>query len=186
MHFPWLSSNELWNCYSEEPMLTPHWICLFDFKLYFSLLLLLQSYIVACLREPCLSAWLLMFSFQEDNLTLPTCEWMMARKKKLTHLSLEGGHSRRCFARLIALFTLLHHCLSLSTLPFLLNFLIISLSGSIKEPGIQTQTRWLFWDISLPSSWSAGFLNKVIFLASAHCLLFYWPVVQQAEQAWTW
>ena len=36
----------------------------------------------------------------------------------------------------------------------------------IKEPGTQTLTRWLFWDISLPSSSSAGFLNKVVFLAS--------------------
>ena len=30
----------------------------------------------------------------------------------------------------------------------------------------ETQVRWLFWDICLPSSWSAGFLNKVISLAS--------------------
>ena len=37
---------------------------------------------------------------------------------------------------------------------------------SMKEPGIQTPTRWLFADISLPSSLSAGFLNKVLFLAS--------------------
>ena len=37
---------------------------------------------------------------------------------------------------------------------------------SIKEPGIQTPKRWLFWNISLPSSWSAGFLNKIVFLAS--------------------
>ena len=34
-------------------------------------------------------------------------------------------------------------------------------SDSIKEPGIQTLTRWLLWDISLPSVWSASFLNKV-------------------------
>ena len=37
---------------------------------------------------------------------------------------------------------------------------------SMKEPGIQTPTRWLYGDISLPSSLSAGFLNKVLFLAS--------------------
>ena len=42
---------------------------------------------------------------------------------------------------------------------------------SIKEPGIQTLTRWLFWDVSLLSSQSAGFLNKVIFLASTSRLL---------------
>ena len=37
-------------------------------------------------------------------------------------------------------------------------------SDSIKEPGIQTP-RWLLWDMSLPSSQSAYFLNKIIFLA---------------------
>ena len=34
----------------------------------------------------------------------------------------------------------------------------------MKEPGIQTLTRWLFGDIILPSSWS------LIFLASTQCL----------------
>ena len=33
---------------------------------------------------------------------------------------------------------------------------------SMKETGIKTLIRWLFWDISLPSSWSASFLNKVL------------------------
>ena len=49
---------------------------------------------------------------------------------------------------------------------FLLCFLTSSYFLSIKEPGIQTPTSWLCWDISLPSSWSAGFLNKVVFLAA--------------------
>ena len=40
-------------------------------------------------------------------------------------------------------------------------------SGSIKKKnGIQAPTRWLFWDINLPSSQSAGFLNKALFVAS--------------------
>ena len=39
-----------------------------------------------------------------------------------------------------------------------------SLSDSIKETGIQTQIRWFFRDTSLPSSQSAGFPNKVVFL----------------------
>ena len=39
-----------------------------------------------------------------------------------------------------------------------------------KKPGTQTTTRWLVWDISLPSSQSAGFLNKVVFLGPAPCL----------------
>ena len=36
----------------------------------------------------------------------------------------------------------------------------------MKEPSIQIPTRWIFWDISLSSSWSAGFMHKVIFLVS--------------------
>ena len=43
---------------------------------------------------------------------------------------------------------------------------------SIKEPGIQTPTRWSFWNISLPSSPSAGFLNKLLFFDSTPHLWF--------------
>ena len=50
------------------------------------------------------------------------------------------------------------------------SWLLLSL-WSIKEPGIQTQIRWLFWGASLPSSRSAGFPNKVVFLASTPRLL---------------
>ena len=46
-----------------------------------------------------------------------------------------------------------------------------SLSDCIKEPGLQTLTRWLLWDIRLLSSWSASFPIKVIFLASTFHLL---------------
>ena len=49
---------------------------------------------------------------------------------------------------------------------FLLCFLISLHLWSIKEPGIQTLTRQLFWDISLPSSRSSSFPDKVTFLAS--------------------
>ena len=97
---------------------------------------------------------------------------MAARKKKLTHPLTKVGHSRRCFARLMALllyfhtaspslfclFTLLPHCLSLS--------------DSIRETGIQTQIRWFFRDTSLPYSQSAAFPNKVVFLASIPHLRF--------------
>ena len=44
---------------------------------------------------------------------------------------------------------------------------------------------WLFWSISLPSSWSAGFLNKVLFLASTPCLSINWLVLWLADQTWT-
>ena len=42
-----------------------------------------------------------------------------------------------------------------------LYFLASSPLCSIKEPGIQTPVKWLFWDISLPPSQSTRFPNKV-------------------------
>ena len=59
-------------------------------------------------------------------------------------------------------FTSLSHCLSLSILPFDFNSSLLLSLHSTKEPGIQTQTRWAFWDSNLLSSQSAGSLNKVL------------------------
>ena len=70
------------------------------------------------------------------------------------------GQSKEIFCKINGIFTLLPYCLSLS--------------DSIKEAGIQTLIT------------VCGFPNKVIFLASAPHLLIYWPVMQQAERAWTW
>ena len=41
----------------------------------------------------------------------------------------------------------------------------------IKEPGIHTPSKWLLWDINLPSSWSTRFPNKIVFFASIPCFL---------------
>ena len=49
-------------------------------------------------------------------------------------------------------------------------FLASSPLCPIKEPGIQTPIRWLFWHISPPSSQSARFPNKVIILCLNTCL----------------
>lgn len=41
------------------------------------------------------------------------------------------------------------------------------------------------WDTSSPSSWSAGFQIKSLFLGPATHVSFYWPVVWWAVGAWT-
>ena len=41
---------------------------------------------------------------------------------------------------------------------------------SIKEPGIQTPRRWVFWDFIVPSFKSASSPNKGVLLASTPCL----------------
>ena len=60
---------------------------------------------------------------------------MAVRKTRIAYPFPKAGHSQRCFATLMAFFTLLPHCLYSALLPY---FLTTSLSGSIKEPSIQT------------------------------------------------
>ena len=104
-------------------------------------------YIKACLRELWPSVRILNWSAFIQN---PIHLWMAGRKKLAHPLP------KVCYFILLLL----------SLLLFLLYFLTSPHFCSVKEPGIQTQARWLFWDICLPSSRSAGFLDKVIFLAS--------------------
>ena len=58
-------------------------------------------------------------------------------------------------------FTWLPHCLSLSVLPFDFSSSLFLSLWSIKESGIQTPIRWLFWGASLPSSQPASSSIKV-------------------------
>ena len=93
---------------------------------------------MACLWEPCPSTWIL-------NQSSGPCPPMNGcRKEGINTFPPWGWTFQEIFARL------------LSSLPFPL--------CSIKEFGIQTPMRRLFWDISLPSSQSAGFPNKFIFI----------------------
>ena len=79
------------------------------------------------------------------------------RKEEINTFLLQGLPFPEIFARLM---------------DFLLWFFISSTTLFYKKPGIQTQIRRLFWGVSLPSSPSADFLNKVFFLASTLHLQF--------------
>ena len=81
----------------------------------------------------------------------PPVKWLQGSETKTSPY-----HSRRYLQELNDLLTLFPN------LPHL---------WSINEPGIQALTRKLFWHVSLPSSRSASFLNKLIFLASTLQLL---------------
>ena len=82
-------------CYKEEPILTPRWLYFFYFNLCFLLLCSVKGYclhVMACLREPCTSAWMLnQNAFVQDLVHL----WMATGRKKLTHPLPEAGHSGR-------------------------------------------------------------------------------------------
>ena len=120
-------------------------------------------------------------SAQRETLTLCTCEWLW-EKEINTSLPEAGrpGHVLQAWW----LF-LLSFLIAFPSLFCLLTFIPRGFSlWSIKEPGIQTRTRWLFWDISLPSPLSASFPKS-----HSPCLNtsspIYWPVMRQAERAWT-
>ena len=83
-------------------------------------------------------------------------------------------------------FSLLPHSISLSILPFDFSSSLLLFLWSIKQPGIQTPIRWLFWGASLPSSRSAGSLIKVSSLPQHLVSWVHWPIMRQAEWTWTW
>ena len=56
---------------------------------------------------------------------------------------------------------------------------------SIKEPGLQTPIRRLFWGTSLPSSLSAGSPINVSSLPQHLVSEIHWPILGRAERAWT-
>ena len=90
-------------------------------------------------------------SAQADSLALPTCEY-----KRLTHPLQRLATVLEMFCKTEGAFTLLPNCLSLSILPFDFSSSLLLSLWSIKEPGINTLTRGLFWGTSLPSSQSPG------------------------------
>ena len=121
----------------QESILTPCWICFFHFNLCFWLLLftirimfihngLLQGNLTVCLNMK-------ITAFVQDRVHL----WMGGRKK-LTHLL-----SKACPPTRYLQNEKPFYFISSPPHPHLY---------SIKESGIQILRRWLFWDISLPSS----------------------------------
>ena len=145
------------------------WICFFYFKHCFPLLLFTKR--------------TLSIHNSLHRGTLPLClnvkpkylcsrPWlpMATGKKKLTHPLQEAGQD---ICKINGFFTLRSHLPTLSSI-------------KLRHMGIQTLISWLFWDICLPFSQSTSFLNKVTFPPSTPCLSDYWPVVQLADQAWTW
>ena len=73
------------------------------------------------------------------------------------------------------LLALLLHCIFLSILPFDFSSSLLLTLWSIKEPGIQTLIRSLFWDASLPFSRSACSQIKVSSLPRHLASPIHWP-----------
>ena len=155
------------NCNREEPNLTTSWICFFYFNLCFPLLLFTKRILSIHNGLP-RGTLPLRLNVKPKCLCSgkhpdPVCLWMAARKKKLTHPLPEAGHSRGYLQNLWPFY------FTSSSPPLC----------AIKETGIQTPIRWFFGDTHLPSSQSASFPNKVLFLPSTPRL----PVVRQVEGA---
>ena len=121
-------------------------------------------------------------SAQRETLTLSTCEWLWEKKEINTSLPEAGppGHVLQAWWPF-----LLYLLIAFPSLFCLLTLVARGFSlWSIEEPGIQTWTRWLFWDISLPSSPSASFPKSHIPCLNTLSPI-HWPVMKQAERAWT-
>ena len=109
------------------------------------------------------SAWLWtevpLFSSWRESLSLSTCE-----EKRLTHPFQQLAIPLEMSGKMEDPFTWLSHCLFLSVLPFDFSSSLFLSLWSIKESGIQTPIRWLFWGASLPACRSARSPIKVSFL----------------------
>ena len=124
--------------------------------------LLYCLYMMACLREPCPSAWLL-----NQDLSSGPCSPVDGYRKEEIDTSLpQTCHSRRYLQDEGAFY--------FSSSPHPLHP-----THSIKEPGIQTQIGWLFWDISLLSYWSVTRTSSDLVMlsvrAQAACSLYLVP-----------
>ena len=103
-----------------------------------------------------------MFGSQGDDLTSPpvnACR-RLPLKARCPGAVLQD-YSPFYFTFSLSLSLPLHSPFFFFFLPYFLTFLYLC---SIKESGIQTPIRWLFWVISLPSFLSTGFPKEVSFL----------------------
>ena len=144
--FPTRLWNGVWQ-WGTEPKLTPCWNRFFDLLFVVIVILIEHNGLPQKTLPFCLTVKVPFLSSQGDELTLPSYE-----KKKLTHTFQRLAHPEM-FCKIEDPFLLCF--LSVSSSLFCLLTLVsrnFSSSGSIKEPVIQTLTRWLLWDISLPSS----------------------------------
>ena len=129
---------------------------------------------MTCLKYPApLLDWskVPLFSSWKGGLSLPTCDEINTRCQKTGHSLGDVLRNWRPFHLTSPLPLTLYSVFDFS-------FSLLLSLWYIKEPGIQTQIRWLFWDASLSSSQSASSRIKVSSLPQ--------HLVQQAEWAWTW
>ena len=147
-------------CFKEEQNLTPYWICFFYFNPCFQLLLFAKRFLSIHNGLPRGTLSLCLNLCSEP--CLPVDSYREGRNKHICPPP-QGWPFQEILARLMA---------------FLLDFL--TSHPSIKEPSFQTPIRWLFWDISLPSSQSVSFSNKVVIPSFNTWFLIYWPVLLQA------
>ena len=113
---------------------------------------------MACLREPCPSAWMLKCLCSAPRETIwPRPPVDGCKKEGINTSPHLAGHSRGYLQ---------------SLWPFYFTSSSPPPLCAIKETDIQTLIRWFIRGSSLPSSRPAGFLNKVVFLASIPCLRF--------------
>ena len=158
----WGSQGEVRKCCKEKPILTPCWSYFFDLLFIAFVITIIYNSLPQRTLPLCLAVKLKCFCLAHREIIWPCPP---VKKKRLTHPFQRLVLPRDVPQDWTPLFTLLPHCLS-SILPSdFISLLLFSL-GLCEKTWHPEPTRWLIWDISLPSSPSAGFPNKVVFLAS--------------------
>ena len=147
-------------CNRKGLILTPCWNCFFDlFSIAFVIIIIING-LPQRILPLCLTVKVPLFR------PVSACRW---QEEINTSLCLRLAILVNV-CKIKGLFTLLLHLV-----PSLIH----------KRTGIQTQIRWLFWDVSLPSSLSASFRNKVIFLIPTSPRSDSLAYCAAAEHAWT-
>ena len=98
---------------------------------------------MACLEDPAplLDGKLKCLCLAHGETLVPAHLWI----EEINTSLLKAGHSPGDALQDWRPFHFTSHCISLSILPFDFNSSLILFLWSIKEPGIQTPRRWLFW-----------------------------------------
>ena len=160
------------NCCREEPILTPCWNCFFDLLFIAVVFISIHNGLPQRTLPRCLIVKLKWLCSVYGEIIWP-CPSVNCykEKKRLTHSFQRLALPREILQDLWPL--LLYFLIASPTLFCLLTLVPPCFSlWFYKRTWHPDPTRWSFWDISLPSSWSAGFLNSNIPCLSASFLRF--------------
>ena len=178
----WAGQGEVRECCREKPILTPCWNYFFDLLFIAFVITIIYNSLPQRTLPLCLTVKLKCLCLAHRKIIWPCPP---VKKKRLTHPFQRLALPRDVQQVWTPLFTLLPHCLSLSILLSDFFSLLLFSLWLYERTWHPEPTRWLAWDISLPSSPSAGFPHKVHSLPQHFVSWIHRPLMQQTERVWS-